>query len=109
MRTVPCELVIAVPGPSATGTTQSEKDLDLYATQAGWFMAGIDRLENLHRAMATRATIARAQGMLMVHYDIDASQAFLVMRRRSQDTNVRLAEIAAGLVAMRPVDLGSAL
>ncbi|MDP3966971.1 MAG: ANTAR domain-containing protein [Nocardioides sp.] len=110
VRAVPCELVLSIRDPSTVGSTHLEHDLRLFARQAGWFLASVDRLENLHHAMATRATIAQAQGLLMARYDIDAYQAFLVMRRQSQETHVRLAQIAADLVATAPsVDLGEAL
>lgn len=104
---VPCELVLVMGTPSVVASPHLEHDLRLYARQAGWFLASVDRLENLHQAMTTRATIAQAQGLLMARYDIDAAQAFLVMRRHSQDTHVRLAQIAADLVAGVPtaVDL----
>lgn len=107
VRAVDCELMLVAGDSHAGDDTDLDHDLRLYARQAGWLLASVDRLENLHRAMATRATIAQAQGLLMARYDIDATQAFLVLRRRSQESHVRLAQIAADMVAAVPtVPLG---
>lgn len=57
--------------------------------------------ENLWRAIDARKLVGQAQGILMERFDIDADQAFAVLRRYSQDHNVKLQEIAARLVETR--------
>lgn len=57
--------------------------------------------ENLWRAIDARKLIGQAQGILMERYDIDADQAFGVLRRYSQDNNIKLHAVAEKLVASR--------
>ncbi len=49
-------------------------------------------------ALVTRAPIEQAKGMLMVVHRIDADAAFTLLCRESQDTNRKLAVVAAELV-----------
>jgi GAF domain-containing protein len=53
----------------------------------------------LERAMASRAIIEQAKGILIAHNGYDADDAFSDLVRRSQRTNRKLATIAADLVA----------
>lgn len=57
------------------------------------------RDEQFKRALASRDTIGQAKGMIMERYGVDAVQAFSVLRKLSQDSNVPLIEIATELVA----------
>lgn len=52
----------------------------------------------LREALTTRATIEQAKGMLMLSRHCSAEEAFDVLRGLSQNTNVRLADVAAALV-----------
>ncbi|MFG1792553.1 ANTAR domain-containing protein [Nocardia sp. NPDC049149] len=52
--------------------------------------------------LATRAVIEQAKGALMLVYGIDAEQAFGMLRKRSQATNVKLRALAAQLIAEIP-------
>lgn len=45
------------------------------------------------------AVIEQAKGMLMVVYGITADRAFDILRWRSQNDNIKLADICAGIVA----------
>lgn len=54
--------------------------------------------EQLGRALDSRAVIDQARGILMATRGITAQQAFDEMVRESQNTNVKLREIAARLV-----------
>ena len=45
-------------------------------------------------ALASRDTIGQAKGMIMERYGIGAIQAFEMLKKLSQDDNVRLAESA---------------
>ena len=55
----------------------------------------------LHTALDTRKLIGQAQGLLMERYDLDEARAFEVLRRYSQDHNVKLRDVAAHLIATR--------
>lgn len=54
--------------------------------------------ENLWRAIDARKLIGQAQGILMERYQIDPDRAFEVLRRFSQDRNVKLRLVAQQLV-----------
>jgi AmiR/NasT family two-component response regulator len=49
------------------------------------------------RAIETRDVIGQAKGILMQHRGIDADEAYEVLRRTSQQLNVKLFEIAEAL------------
>ena len=56
---------------------------------------------HLWRAIDARRTIGQAQGILMERYGLDADQACAVLRRHSQDHNVKLHDVAERLIAER--------
>jgi GAF domain-containing protein len=56
------------------------------------------RDEQFKRALASRDTIGQAKGMIMERYGVDAVQAFALLRKLSQDSNVPLFQIATKLV-----------
>jgi len=56
------------------------------------------RAGNLHAALDSREVIGQAQGILMERERITADQAFDILRRASQHLNVKLREVAQGLV-----------
>jgi GAF domain-containing protein len=56
------------------------------------------RDEQFKRALASRDTIGQAKGMIMERYGVDAVQAFEVLRKLSQDSNVPLVQVATELV-----------
>jgi len=60
--------------------------------------------EDLRGALDSRAVIDQARGILMARRGITAEQAFAELARESQNTNVKLRELAARLVqsAQRP-------
>ena len=57
------------------------------------------REEQFRRALASRDIIGQAKGMIMERYGLDAVQAFELLRKLSQDSNVPLTQIATELVA----------
>jgi transcriptional regulator with GAF, ATPase, and Fis domain len=57
------------------------------------------RDEQFRRALASRDIIGQAKGMVMERYGVDAVQAFEVLRKLSQDSNLPLIQIATELVA----------
>jgi GAF domain-containing protein len=56
------------------------------------------REEQFKRALASRDTIGQAKGMIMERYGVDAVQAFEVLRKLSQDSNVPLIRVATELI-----------
>jgi len=76
-------------------------------TLHGWPTAEVDatemlRLENeqLREAMDSRAVIEQAKGALVLRYGIPPDRAFGVLRRWSQDRNIKLRTIAGALIAV---------
>ena len=85
-----------------------EDDIALGEEVASWVAIAVSNAEGAARtreelaqlqvAMASRATIEQAKGMLMERYKITHEQAFNVLTRASQTTNVKLRDVAAHLV-----------
>jgi hypothetical protein len=67
----------------------------LVAIALGWGRSD----ETMHEALATRSQIGQAIGILMEHYRLDPDRAFAFLVRTSQTTNVKLHDVAAGIVA----------
>jgi GAF domain-containing protein len=57
--------------------------------------------QQLQAALLSRDLIGQAKGMLMERFDVDAGGAFDMLRKLSQQMNVRLAEIAKRIVETR--------
>ena len=53
----------------------------------------------MEQAMASRAVIEQAKGVLMARHGIDESVAFQLMRQQSQEQNLKLRTLAAKLVS----------
>lgn len=66
-------------------------------TSVAWNSAR--REEQFQRALSSRDMIGQAKGMIMERYGVNAVQAFELLRRLSQDSNVPLIQIATELVA----------
>jgi AmiR/NasT family two-component response regulator len=56
------------------------------------------RDEQFKAALASRDIIGQAKGMIMERYGVDAVRAFELLRKLSQEANVRLTQIAEELV-----------
>ena len=69
-----------------------------FATQAAVALRSARDKEDLRIAMATRNLIGQAQGILMERYKMTAEQAFAVLTRASQDTNVKRRDVAQHLI-----------
>ncbi len=59
------------------------------------------RTEQFRSALASRDAIGQAKGILMERFAVDAVAAFDLMRRLSQESNVKLVDIAEKIVADR--------
>jgi GAF domain-containing protein len=58
-----------------------------------------DDVTNMRQAMASRAVIEQAKGILMERYKITAEQAFTLLTHASQRSNVKLRDVAEELTA----------
>jgi transcriptional regulator with GAF, ATPase, and Fis domain len=56
-------------------------------------------IDNLRTALTSRSTIDQAIGILMAQQQCDARAAFALLRQASQGRNIKLREVAAGIVA----------
>jgi GAF domain-containing protein len=54
---------------------------------------------NLAIALESRSVIDQAMGILMVRAHVHPERAFEILRKRSQDSNIKLRDVAAGVVA----------
>jgi GAF domain-containing protein len=83
--------------PNAFGSASRDIGLVFAAhSSVAWNAARRD--EQFKRALASRDVIGQAKGMIMERYGVDAVQAFEVLRKLSQDSNVALVQVAADLV-----------
>src|ERR1700752_1414095 len=83
--------------PHAFG--QESRDIGLiFAAHSSVAWNSARRDEQFKRALASRDTIGQAKGMIMERYGVDAVQAFEVLRKLSQDSNVPLVQVATELV-----------
>ena len=97
------------PGPGGADaqamaiTTRAARVFAAYACVAVSNAAALDTQQTtasqLREAMASRAGIEQAKGVLMAQRGIDAEAAFAVLATASQENNVKLREIAEQVVA----------
>ena len=83
-------------------------DLALAEEIAAWVALAVERAEaatrtaenlmHLHTAMLSRAVIEQAKGVLMERHKITQDQAFTLLTHASQNTNVKLRDVADELV-----------
>ncbi|MGY1640958.1 GAF and ANTAR domain-containing protein [Geodermatophilus sp. SYSU D00703] len=67
--------------------------------------ASDDRAEQLRGGLDTRTVIGQAVGLMMAQERCTAEQAFALLKHSSQRRNVKLRDVAAGLVAAFEADL----
>ena len=66
---------------------------------AGLAMQAFDQVENLRTAMRSRDVISQAQGIVMARFGLSSEQAISYLRRGSQQSQVKLRDVAAQIVA----------
>jgi hypothetical protein len=71
------------------------------AKHAGITLRQIDRALNLEEALETRALIGQAQGILMERYHLTSEQAMSFLRRTSQQTQIKVRDLADSVVTGR--------
>jgi hypothetical protein len=70
---------------------------EAFAAQAAIALFGARRAAELHQALQTRDVIGQAKGILIERYGITDDQAFAMLVRSSQDTNIKLVDVARWL------------
>jgi hypothetical protein len=69
----------------------------LFGVQAAMLLHGSEHASNLQRAVDSRDLIGQAKGILMERFSVDDDAAFQMLVRSSQDTNLKLVEVARWL------------
>jgi AmiR/NasT family two-component response regulator len=64
-------------------------------------MSRVQESDHLWQAIDARKLIGQAQGILMERYDLDDERAFEVLRRYSQNSNLKLRDVAQMVVDTR--------
>ncbi|MFC7342935.1 GAF and ANTAR domain-containing protein [Saccharopolyspora griseoalba] len=71
---------------------------ELFASHAGLALAHAHNAEQLSTALSSRDLIGQAKGVLMERFGIDDYRAFGMLVESSQQTNLKLTEVAGWLV-----------
>ncbi|MET1006131.1 MAG: ANTAR domain-containing protein [Propionibacteriaceae bacterium] len=80
--------------------TAEEAELSMiFGRHASIALMGAQSSDSLRAAVTSRHVIGQAQGILMERYHVDADRAFVVLRRYSQDRNIKLRVIAEQVIA----------
>jgi AmiR/NasT family two-component response regulator len=70
-------------------------------------LEAVTEREDLNRAVAARHRVGLAQGILMARRRLTAEQAFTLLRRRSQNTHVKLRAIAQTVIQTGDLPVGT--
>jgi hypothetical protein len=71
----------------------------LFGVQASMLLYGADTAAQLQRAVDSRDMIGQAKGILMERFSLDDDGAFQMLVKSSQDTNLKLTEVARWLTS----------
>jgi GAF domain-containing protein len=82
-------------------TDDDEAVAHILARHAAVAVATAREEESLAQAVDARKLIGQAMGILMERFDLDEDRAFEVLKRYSQDGNIKLREVAQQLVDTR--------
>lgn len=82
-------------------TETDESVAQLYADHAAVAVTNARSESTLWQAIEARKQIGQAQGILMERFGLTGPQAFSVLRRYSQDNNIKLRDVARQLIATR--------
>jgi hypothetical protein len=69
-----------------------------FATVAINAVASGEDVSTLRRGLLSNREIGKAVGMLMMLYGVDEQEAFNILRRYSQDLNIKLADVARTVI-----------
>ncbi|MEU0494692.1 ANTAR domain-containing protein [Mycobacterium sp. NPDC006124] len=70
----------------------------LLATLATVALMTAQREEQIERALASRDVIGQAKGLLMNHFEVDATRAFEMLKTVSQNENTPLRSVAEKII-----------
>lgn len=84
-----------------TVTADDVAFVNILARHAALALSSAMNKEGLNVALDTRKLIGQAQGLLMERYGLDEARAFEVLRRYSQEHNLKLRRVAEYLVSTR--------
>lgn len=70
----------------------------VFADQAAIAIHGAEQVESLQKAVTSRDVIGQAKGILIERHRVDDSRAFAMLVRASQDSNIKVVEVARSLV-----------
>lgn len=88
-------LALNLYGHEAEGFDASaELTAGLFGIQAATLLHGADHAADLGRALATRDVIGQAKGILAERFTVDDDEAFQMLVASSQDTNLKLVDVA---------------
>ncbi len=79
--------------------------VNIFARHAALALSGAMNEADLNVALDSRKLIGQAQGILMERYGLDEARAFAVLRRYSQDHNLKLRRVAEYLVSTRKLPM----
>jgi hypothetical protein len=71
----------------------------LFGIQAAVLLYGADTAHHLQRAVDSRDLIGQAKGILMERFSLDDEAAFQMLVKSSQDTNMKLTDVARWLTS----------
>ena len=71
---------------------------EAFAHHASLALEAVTGHDNLNRAVAARHRVGLAQGVLMTRRQLTADEAFTLLKRQSQNTNVKLRTIAQTVI-----------
>jgi GAF domain-containing protein len=97
-------LNLYAPGAGAFGETRLRWARGVAAAVSGVLALALSRaeqaslVEDVRAALAARAVIDQALGIIMAKQRCSTDEAFDILRRASQSRNVKLREVAAGIV-----------
>ncbi|WP_036519103.1 GAF and ANTAR domain-containing protein [Nocardia sp. 348MFTsu5.1] len=76
----------------------------LFADHASVALSSVREKEQLRTALNSRDLIGQAKGMIMERYHLDSTAAFRLLAKLSQDSNVKLVDVAQRVVDAGPED-----
>lgn len=89
-------------GPTGRGTSLLPEEVEQLDLLRGWTVDELaHEVVNLRRAIASNRRIGAAVGVVMHERGVDYDEAFGLLRRASQDSNVPLVEVAQTVLHLR--------
>jgi AmiR/NasT family two-component response regulator len=85
--------------PGHEGGGVNDTVYDLLVAQARHLEQVQEELERARSALGDRKQIERAKGLLMQFHGLSEEQAYRQMRQQAMQANIRLADLAARLIA----------